>query len=91
MNAAARSSSSIGSKETTKAGGPSPAHIASTSGSCTERHSVGAPMVEPGGAWAAPTERPLLSVATPAAAAMPSGWVMPVPLGNSSTDLADLP
>jgi hypothetical protein len=56
MNAAARSSSSIGSKETTKAGGPSPAHIASASRSCSERHSTGAPTVKADGAWAAPAD-----------------------------------
>jgi hypothetical protein len=91
MNAVARSSSSIGSKETTKAGGPSPMHIASTSGSYTGRHSAGAPTVEPGSAWAALAEQPLPLVATPAAVVMPSGWAMPVPLGNSSMDPADLP
>jgi hypothetical protein len=89
-NAAARSSSSIGSKETTQAGGPSPAHIASASGSCSGRHSAGAPTVEPGGAWAASAEQPLPSVATHVAVATPSGCAMPVPLGDSSTDPADL-
>jgi hypothetical protein len=71
-NAAARSSSSIGSKETTKAGGPSPAHIASASGSWLGRHSAGTPAVEPGSAWAAPGQRPLPSVVAPIATAMPS-------------------
>jgi hypothetical protein len=70
-NVAARSSSSIGSKETTQVGGPSPAHIASASGSWSGRHSAGPPAVEPDSAWAAPGERPLPSVAAPIATAIP--------------------